>query len=101
MKVEFYFPDHPIQFNSENIHYQELIKVNKGIKNKVHNKIVDLPCLPTKDMKVDLYSFSDLYGFNELEKDWIGNNLPFYHITNILIKVDCLELWLEEYIDKD
>ena len=94
MKVEFYFPEQPIVgYGNDNNKEQHL--ANEGIKNKVHKKLIELPCLPTKEMQVDISSFSDLYGFSKKEMEWIEDCNQYHYITSIFVKVDRLEIWLE------
>ena len=57
MKVEFYFPEDPITGYGKNDN-PEQIEANKTIKDKVHEKVIEIPCLPTKEMQVDISSFS-------------------------------------------
>lgn len=94
MKAEFYFPEEPITGYGKNDNKEQQL-ANEGIKNKVHGKLIELPCLPTKEMKVDISSFADLYGFTKMEMEWIEDCNQYHYITNILVKVDRLEIWLE------
>ena len=93
MKVKFYFREEPITWCKGN-EISEITKVNRAIIEKVQNKIIDIPCLPTKEMQVDICSFHDIFGFTTNEMEWIDD--CFYHVTNIMIRPDYLEVWLDE-----
>jgi len=94
MKVEFYFPKGPITGYGTNVHH-ELIEVNRTIKEKVHEKVIEIPCLPTKKMMVDISAFSEVFGFSKEEMEWIEDCNQYYYITDIFIKPTHLEVWLE------
>jgi hypothetical protein len=98
MKAEFFFPDDPITGYGENDNKEQQL-ANEGIKSKVHNKPIELPCVPTKEMQVDISSFADLYGFTKEEMAWIEDCNQYHHITDIFMKVDRLEIWLQYTID--
>lgn len=96
MKVEFYFPDDPITGYNGNYRLKlEQSEVNKTIMEKVHNKIVETPCIPTKEMEVDISSFAEIFGFSKEEMEWIDDCNQYYFITHIFIKSTHLEVWLE------
>lgn len=92
MKVEFYFPVNPITGYDKNDEVQE---INKKIKEKVHNKIIEITCVPTKEMEVDISSFSEVFGFSKEEMEWINDFNEHHYIRYIFIKPTHLELWLE------
>lgn len=94
MKVEFYFPEEPITGYGKNDN-PEQIKANSGIKEKVHKKVIELPCIPNKEMQVDISSFSEIFGFSKEELEWINDCNQYHYITNIFIKPNHLEVWLE------
>ena len=94
MKVEFYFPEDPITGYGER-GWLERSEVNKTIRKKVYNKIVEIPCIPTKGMQVDISSFEEIFGFSKEEMEWIEDCNQYFFITNIFIKPTHLELWLE------
>jgi hypothetical protein len=96
MKVEFYFPEDPITGYDGSYRLKlEQSEVNKTIKEKVHNKIVEIPCIPTKEMQVDISSFAEIFGFSKEEMEWIEDLNQYFFITNIFIKPTHLEVWLE------
>lgn len=96
MKVEFYFRDDPITgYNGSYSIKLEESEVNKTIKKKVHDKIVEIPCIPTKEMQVDISSFADIFGFSKEEMEWIDDCNQYYFITHIFIKPTHLEVWLD------
>lgn len=97
MKVEFYFPEDPITgYNGDYRLKLEQSEVNKTIMKKVHDKIVEIPCIPTKGMGVDISSFAEIFGFSKEEMEWIYDCNQYYFITHIFIKPTHLELWLED-----
>ncbi len=98
MKAEFYFPEQPITGYGKNDNKEQKL-ANEGIKSKVHKKLIELPCLPTKEMQVDISSFADLYGFTKKEMEWIEDCNQYHYITNIFVKVDRLKIWLEYTIE--
>jgi hypothetical protein len=100
MKAEFYFPGEPITgYGNSGCNSKEQSLANEGIKNKVHKRRIELPCLPTKEMQVDISSFADLYGFTKNEMEWIQDCNQHHYITEIFVKVDRLEIWLEFTIE--
>ena len=98
VKAEFYFPEEPITGYGGNVNKKREL-ANSGIKKKVHNKLIELPSLPTKEMQVDISSFSDIYNFNDNEIEWINDCNQYHYITNIFVKIDRVEIWLEYTID--
>lgn len=91
MKVEFYFPEDPIVgYNDIN----EIKEVNKTIKKKVHKKVIEIPCVPTEKMQVDISSFSHVFGFSKKEMSWIKDSNEQHYITDVFIKPTHLEVWL-------
>lgn len=96
MKAQFFFPEQPITGYSNPESHTLL---NEGIKNKVHGILIDLPCLPTKEMQVDISSFAYIFGFTKDEIDWINDCNEYHQITEIFIKPDRIEIWLENIID--
>ena len=94
MKVEFYFPEDPITGYGER-GWPEQREVNKTIMKKVHNKIVEIPCIPTKEMQVDIASFAEIFGFSKEEMAWIEDLNQYYFVTCIFIKPTHLEVWIE------
>lgn len=68
---------------------------NANIANKMEGKLVKLPCTPTMEMMIDLYSFSDAFGFNEVEREIIEDDQYFY-IGSIDILESHLLLWLSD-----
>ena len=94
MKSQFYFPYEPITGYANNDNKNQIL-VNKGIKNKVHKKIIELPYIPTKEMKVDLSTYSEFYGFTKNELQWINDCNQIFNITNIIIEIDRIKIWLE------
>lgn len=94
MKVEFYFEEDPISGYGKDDN-PEQIKVNECIRKKVHGKVIEIPCMPTKEMIVDISSFSEVFGFSSKELEWINDCNQSQHITDIVIKPLYLELWLQ------
>jgi hypothetical protein len=94
MKVEFYFPEEPITGYGTNEN-PEQIEVNKTIKEKVHKKVIEIPCVPTKEMQVDISAFSEVFAFSKEEMRWINDCSQHHYITNVFIKPTHLEVWLE------
>lgn len=99
MKVEFFFPREPIWGYVKN-NGPDQVKVNAEIKEKVHNKVVEIPCVPSKEMRVDISSFAQIFGFTKEELEWIDDGNDYFYITNILIKPGHLELFLERRISE-
>jgi hypothetical protein len=94
MKVEFYFPKEPITGYGTN-DKPEQIEVNRKIKEKVHKKVIEIPCVPTKEMQVDIASFVEVFGFSEEEMEWIEDCNQYHYITSVFVKPTHLEVWLE------
>lgn len=94
MKVEFYFPDEPI-LGYGNDDSPSQVNANKGIKEKVHGKVIDIPCMPIIKMQVDISSFAQIFGFSKEELEWIDDCNQYQYITAIFIKPNHLEVWLE------
>jgi len=94
MKVEFYFPEEPITGYGANENHERK-EVNKTIKEKVHRKVIEIPCVPTTTMQIDISTFSEVFGFSIREMAWINDCNEHHFITNIFIKPKHLELWLE------
>lgn len=98
MKAKLFFPENLIVGYSKDDR-PEQIKVNESIKNKVHDKIIDLPCLPTKEMQVNISSFKNIYGFSKKENEWIEDCNQYHYVTDIFIHNDCVEVWLDNNKD--
>ena len=94
MKVDFYFDDEPIPGYGTNQN-PELIEVNRTIQEKVNEKIIEIPCVPTKEMTVDISAFSEVFGFSKKEMKWIEDCHQYYSINDIIIRPTHLEVYLE------
>jgi hypothetical protein len=96
MKVEFFFTEGPIiGYGTNDWQNHEQIEVNKTIKEKVHKKVIEIPCLPTKEMQVDISAFSEVFGFSKEEMEWIDDCNQHHYITDVFIKPTHLEVWLQ------
>lgn len=92
MKVEFVFYNDPISGYNE-IWKEQIDKVNCSLRGTVHGKIINLPCIPTKEMEIELSTFEELYNFTEEEMEWL-DDCAIYSIKLIRIKPTHLEVWL-------
>ena len=90
MKVEFYILDEALCFVDSDL----LMKLSRSIRNKVHGKFVDIPCMPTKGILIDMAAFADIFGFSEEELFWIEDGSQYHTVMNIIVKQTHLELWL-------
>jgi hypothetical protein len=86
MKAELHFSGQPITIDEryrEEVK-EEIIRLNESINEKVKDKIISIPCLPTKEMAIDLLAFSSIFGFTEEEISYI-DCAPFYPVADIII----------------
>jgi len=95
MKVELVFLNDPICGYDVVRHQEEIDKINLRIKETVHGKIIDFPCVPTKEMQIDLSQFSEIYNFDDEEMSWIDACNYAYSIPYIRITPTHLEVWLD------
>lgn len=94
MKVEFVFYNDPIT-GYDVRHEKEIDPINLSIRDTVHGKIIDLPCIPTKEMRIDLSTFQEIYGFSEKEMEWIDDCNYLFSILHIIITPTHLEVWID------
>lgn len=94
MKAQFFFPD---EFFNDHILSDslEILQLIESIKEKVHNTLIELLCVPTKEMAIDISSFAEAYKFTKAELYWITDDNQIMTISDMIIKCDRLEIWLE------
>lgn len=92
MKAEFEFVNSAMQgiFNDE-----EDKVISQGIERKVENTLIELPCLPLVGMAIDILSFTEEFGFNKTENEWLYEGGGFRTITIVVIMKDRIKLWIE------
>ena len=72
--------------------YDEKLILN--IKEKVNNKEIMLPIIPTKDMKIDLSTFNINFDFTDKEMEAINDCNKLYDIDTIVVTSSNVEIWL-------
>jgi len=72
--------------------YDEKLILN--IKEKVNNKEIELPIIPTKEMKLDLSTFNSDFEFTEKEIEAIDDCNQLYDIDTIVVTSSNVEIWL-------
>jgi len=92
MKAVLCFEQEPITGYSKE---DEMRKVNDSIRSKLRDKVVEIPCLPTKGMFIDLSSFAKLFEFTEEELEWINDSNIYHVIRDIDITPDYIVINLE------
>jgi hypothetical protein len=93
MKVEFVFLNDPIS-GYDKIWQEQIDRVNLSLRETVHGKIINLPCIPTKEMEIDLSTFEEVYNFTEEEMEWV-DDCPLFAISHIRIHPTHLEVWID------
>lgn len=93
MKVEFVFLNDPIS-GFDKIFQEQVDRINLSLRDTVHGKIINLPCIPTKEMEIDLSTFEEVYNFTEEEMEWV-DDWPIFSISHIRIHPTHLEVWLD------
>ena len=101
MKVCFFISGNiESQFNMERLSKEQqddIYKIENSIIKKVNNKIFDIPYLPTKEMKINLIAFRNIFKFNAKELDFLEDN-QYFLIGSIFMELEHLELLiLSEY----
>jgi hypothetical protein len=94
IKAEFYFPEYAIKGYGDNLK-NELKKINLSIEKKVHNKIFEIPCIPTKDMLIDITTFQDLFKFSKKEISYLQDCNYHFKIEDIIIHLNHISIWLD------
>jgi hypothetical protein len=86
MKAELHFSGQPIRIDNRYREEakEEMIRLNESINEKVKDKIISIPCLPTKEMAIDLLAFLSIFGFTEEEISYI-ERAPFYPVADVII----------------
>ena len=100
MKVKFRFDiGVPVSMNTLNWSKEdkdEYLELNTSINYKIESTIVDIPCVPTKEMLIDLLTFEKEFNLTENEIEFISLNVGGnYSIYQIVITPTYLELILE------
>lgn len=72
--------------------YDEKLILN--IKEKVNNKEIKLPIIPTKEMKIDLSTFDSDFEFTEKQIEAIDDGNQLYDIDNIVVTSSNVEIWI-------
>jgi hypothetical protein len=75
-------------------YYEYDEKLILDIKEKVNNKEITLPIIPTKDMQIDLSTFNIDFEFTEKQTEAIDDCNQLYDIDNIIVTSSNVEIWL-------
>lgn len=70
---------------------EELIS---SIEEKVNNKEITLPIIPTTEMQIDLSTFDTDFEFTEKEIEAINDCNQLYKINNIIVTSSNVKIWL-------
>jgi hypothetical protein len=97
MKAELHFSGQPFMVMEQ---YDEkekeiLRRLNESINKKIEGKIISIPCLPTKDMAINLFAFSSIFGFTEEEMYYIESE-PFYNVVDVIVYPKHIRISLDE-----
>jgi len=97
MEVSFDFIDNPLEEYCDHSN-PEWIKANESIYDKIVDKIIEIPCAPTKEMKVDMLSFADTFNLTDDEIEWLSDD-PYFYIIGIYIEPHRIRIMLS--LDKN
>lgn len=86
MKAELHFSGQPFLIMQQYDEEEKVIleRLNKSINKKIEGKIISIPCLPTKEIGINLLAFSSIFGFTE-EEIYYLDSAPFYDIVDVII----------------